>query len=78
MNTAAVINDGSTQSIRLPEEVRLEGDEVYVKQVGRSILLIPTNVDRWQMLVDSLDEFTPDYMADRAQPPSQQREPAFE
>ena len=51
MNTATVINEGSAQSIRLPEQVRVEGSEVYVKQVGRSILLIPTDVDRWQMFV---------------------------
>ena len=78
MKTAQVIHEGSIQSVRLPEDVRIEGTEVFVKRVGRSLLLIPTTVDRWDMLRESLDEFTADYMEDRGQPPQQQRVAFFE
>lgn len=78
MKTAEVINQGSIQSVRLPEELRIEGTEVFVKRVGQSLLLIPTNVDPWEMMRKSLDEFTADFMEDRAQPPQQQREAVFE
>ena len=78
MKTAQVIHQGSIQSVRLPEDLRIEGTEVFVKRVGRSLLLIPKTVDRWDMLRESLDEFTADFMVDRGQPPHQQRVAFFE
>lgn len=78
MITAQVIYQGSIQSVRLPEELRIEGTEVFVKRIGRSLLLIPKTVDPWDMLRKSLDEFTADYMEGREQPPQQQREALFE
>ena len=78
MKTAEVITQGTVQSIRLPEDVRIEDTEVFVKRVGRSVLLIPVSADRWQILADSLEQFTSDYMEDRAQPTSQDRETVFE
>jgi antitoxin VapB len=78
MQTAQVVYHGSIQSVRLPENLHLEGTEVFVKPVGRSLLLIPKTVDRWDMLRESLDEFTADYMEDRGQPPQQRREGLFE
>ena len=78
MQTAQVVSQGPIQSVRLPEELRIEGAEVFVKRVGRSLMLIPKTVDPWEMLQESLDEFTVDYMEDRGQPPQQQREAFFE
>ena len=78
MQTAALIDQGDVQSVRLPEGLRIEGKEVFVKRIGRSLLLIPTNVDRWEMMRASLDQFTDDFMKERRQPDSQRREDAFE
>jgi antitoxin VapB len=78
MKTAAVITQTHGQTVLLPQDFRLDGDEVYVKKVGRSILLIPKQVDPWQSLVDSLDQFSEDFMQDRAQPDVQHREAIFE
>jgi antitoxin VapB len=77
MQTATVITHGSSQSVQLPEGVHLEGNEVYVKHLGRSVLLIPKDADPWDLMADSLDQFTDDYMLERSQPPQQQREGPF-
>lgn len=78
MKTAEVIDQGCVQSVRLPEELHIEGKEVFVKRVGQCLLLIPTNVDPWEMMRKSLDEFTADFMEDRGQPPNQVRGAIFE
>ncbi len=73
MNTAKICNTREGQTIRLPEGLKLEGNEVFVKKIGRNILLIPTD-DPWEALVSSLDQFSEDFMNDRGQPPLQKRE----
>lgn len=78
MKAVAVITDGVEQTIRLPQGYHLQADEVLVKRVGCSLLLIPKDADRWQMFSQSLDEFTDDFMQDRAQPAQQEREASFE
>ncbi len=78
MKTAAVVTQAHGQTVCLPEDFRLDGDEVFIKKVGRSILLIPKQADPWRSLVDSLDQFSEDFMQDRAQPSPQHREAIFE
>ena len=78
MKTVEVITDGVEQSIRLPQDCHIQADEVFVKRVGRSLLLIPKDADPWKMFSQSLDEFTDDFMQDRAQPDQQERNAAFE
>jgi len=77
MQIASVITQGSIQSIRLPEGFHIDGNEFYVKHVGKSVLLIPKNADPWDLLADSLGQFTPDFMQERSQPPQQAREEPF-
>ena len=78
MQTAIVVTQPDGQIVRLPTDVRLEGDEVFVKQVGQSVVLVPKQGNPWQPLIDSLDQFSEDYMQDRAQPAVQMRETVFE
>ena len=78
MITAEVFRQGTAQCVRLPGEVEMEGDEVLVKRVGRSLMLIPKGTNPWQMLAESLDQFTDDFLRDRGQPAHQEREAAFE
>ena len=77
MKTATVTNHGSSQSVQLPEGFHVDGNEVYVKHVGKSVLLIPKDADLWDLMADSLDRFTVDYMLERTQPPEQHREGPF-
>jgi len=78
MKTASVVTQPNGQIVQLPMDVHLEGDEVFVKQVGQSVVLVPKQANPWQPLVDSLGQFSEDYMEDRAQPTIQKRETMFE
>ena len=59
MNTAKLFKNGKSQAVRLPKEFKFEGNEVYIKKVGRLVILIPQN-DPWESLMDSLDKFSDD------------------
>lgn len=74
MQKALVTNQGPFQSVQLPEGFHVNGKEVFVKRVGRSVLLIPQDADPWDLMQESLDRFTQDFMSERNQPPQQDRE----
>ncbi|MBP7936798.1 MAG: AbrB/MazE/SpoVT family DNA-binding domain-containing protein [Phycisphaerae bacterium] len=78
MKTATVTTQREGQVVHLPAEVRLQGNEVFVVQVGQSVVLVPKGGSPWQSLRGSLDQFSDDYMADRDQPGPQQREAVFQ
>jgi antitoxin VapB len=77
MDTAKIFKNGKSQAIRLPKEYRFQGSKVYLKQIGNAVVLIPEN-DSWQTLIESLALFSDDFMLERQQPPSQERESIFE
>ena len=77
MQTARLFKNGQSQAVRLPKEFRFEGDEVYIKRVSSGVLLIPAH-SAWDIMMDSLDKFSDDFMEDRQQPPMQEREDIFE
>jgi antitoxin VapB len=72
MNTAKLFTNGKSQAVRLPREYRFSGAEVYIKRIGRNVLLIPKD-NPWASLAGSLDKFSDDFMAERHQPPAQSR-----
>lgn len=76
METAKLFKNGRSQAVRLPKEFRFEGNEVFVKKIGKAVLLIPYR-ESWQTLFDSLDQFTSDFMESRDQPENQSREAIF-
>jgi antitoxin VapB len=73
VNTAKIFKSGNSQAVRLPKEFKLEGTEVYIKRVGRGLLLMPKD-DPWASLLGSLDKFSEDFLEDRLQPPLDDRE----
>lgn len=78
VKTAKLFKNGNSQAVRLPKEFRFEGTEVYVRRQGSAVILLPMERG-WDTLVESLDEFSDDFMEDRGQPSSQQgRGPLFE
>ncbi len=78
MKLIEVISSGSEQSIHLPSDCHIEATADFVKRLGRSLLLIPKDVDPWQVFSRSLDEFTDDFMRDRSQPAPEDRKVFFE
>ena len=78
LKTAKIFTNGRSQAVRLPREFRFDGSEVFIKRVGEMVVLIPYHAP-WQSLFDSLDQFSPDFMEERAQPEKDQmREEVFE
>ena len=73
MNTAKIFKSGNSQAVRLPKEFQLEGNEVYIKRVGKNIILTAKD-DPWGGLIESLGMFSDDFMAERRQPPVEERE----
>ena len=47
-----------------------------VKRQGSAVILLPSE-DPWQPLVDSLSQFSEEFMAEREQPGHQDRENVF-
>ncbi len=69
MKTAKLFQNGQSQAVRLPKEFRFEGNEVIIKRLGDSVVLMPAN-HSWDVLISSLDKFSDDFMNNRNQPES--------
>ena len=68
MATGKLVSKGDDQFVLLPKEIRIDADEVFVARHGNMVVLFPKGAD-WSMLMESLSEFTPDFLANRSQPP---------
>ncbi|MBW1717025.1 MAG: antitoxin [Candidatus Aminicenantes bacterium] len=66
MQTAKIFTNGRSQAVRLPKEFRMPGDDVFIKKIGNIVILIPKDAP-WSTLVNSLDQFTDDFMKSRKQ-----------
>ena len=71
--TIDIKNKKGSQAIRIPKQMKIDDDKVYLKKVGNALYIIPYHKP-WQNLFDSLDSFTSDFMDNREQPDNQQRE----
>jgi len=67
MQTAKIFTNGRSQAVRLPKDYRFTGDDVFIKKIGKMVILLPKD-DPWSSLVKSLDQFTDDFMNERDQP----------
>ncbi|MFC4309291.1 antitoxin [Steroidobacter flavus] len=76
MKTAKLFKNGESQAVRLPKEFRFDGDEVLIKKAGNAVVLLPKKKS-WGALVDSLSQFSNDFMTDRAQPEGNDRRESF-
>jgi antitoxin VapB len=76
VETAKLFKNGQSQAVRLPKDFRFEGEKVFIKRVGNAVVLIPYQ-DSWETLFESLDQFSDDFMNEREQPASQEREDLF-
>lgn len=76
MKTAKLFQNGQSQAVRLPKEFRFDGTQVFIKKMGNVVMLIPYQ-NSWQVLIDSLDKFSADFMTERGQPTQQVREDLF-
>lgn len=77
METAKLLTNENGQLVVLPAAFHLNGTEVYIKKVGNAIVLLNKD-DPWQALIESLGQFSDDFMETREQPPLTDRESLFE
>lgn len=74
MMTAKIFENGGSQAVRLPKEYRFDVNEVAVNKIGNIVLLSP-KLDKWESVLQAIDMFSDDYMADgRADQKAQERE----
>lgn len=59
-----------SQMIKFPDNFKINDDKVYLKKVGDTLYIIPFHYP-WQSMVDSVNEFSEDFMNDRHQPTQQ-------
>lgn len=64
-----VFNYGDEQAIRIPNELRTEKKEFFIRRVGDSYILSPVD-DPWSLLRATIGTFPQDFMDDRNQPSS--------
>lgn len=72
MKTAKLFENGRSQAVRLPKECRFSGSEVFVRKYEGMVILF-SKKSPWTPLVNSLEQFTDDFMAERNQPEQQER-----
>ena len=73
MQTAKIFINGRSQAVRLPKEFRFSGKDVFIQKIGKIVVLLPKD-DPWSSLVNSLDQFTDDFMDSRDQPNQKSRD----
>ena len=73
MQTAKVFKSGNSQAVRLPREFRFDDTDVYIKKLDDIVILLPRG-NSWKSLMNSLEDFSDDFMNDRAQPKEEIRE----
>ncbi len=61
------------QDIKIPEKYKIDDDKVYIKKTGNVIYIIPYH-NAWDSMINSVKDFSDDFMEDREQPAHQTRE----
>lgn len=70
---AKVFHNGRSQAIRLPKECRVNGDEVYIEKIGNSLIIIPKEKSKWDVMRNALMDME-DFELERNQLEVQERE----
>lgn len=63
METAKIFTNGGSQAVRLPKNCRFKEDEVIVKKIGDSVLLMSKD-NPWSAMMAGLELFTDDFLND--------------
>lgn len=77
MDTARLFMNGRSQAVRLPKEYRFPGKQVFIRKMGKGVLLLPEE-GSWETLVESLGHFSDDFLSERNQGAQEKRAEVFE
>ncbi len=67
MLTTRVFQNGNSQALRIPQEMRTETKEYCINKIGEVYIAYPAD-DPWAPLREVIGTFPDDFMADRDQP----------
>ncbi len=74
MQTVKVFKSRNSQAVRIPKNYQIKELELFINQVGSSIILTPKQ-DLWKNFEYSINNFSDDLFEDgRNQPQMQERE----
>ncbi len=72
MQKAKIFKNGQSEAVRLPKEFRFNTKEVYIHKIGNAVIILPRK-NPWKNFLESLEEFSSDFMAERSQPSEAQK-----
>lgn len=67
MTTTRVFQNGNSQALRIPQEMRTDKKEFFIRKVGDTYIAYPTD-DPWATVRQVIGTFPADFMEERAQP----------
>ncbi len=67
MTTTKVFQNGNSQAIRIPSEMRTDRKEFIIRKIGEGFIIYPVN-DPWFPVKQVIGTFPDDFMNDREQP----------
>ena len=72
---AKVFKNGRSQAIRIPKELRVQSEEVYIEKVGDTLIIKPKKKDKWDSFFEKLNKVdTKDFLKERNQLTYEKRE----
>ena len=67
MTATKVFQNGNSQALRIPQEMRTTDKEFFIAKVGNAYIAYPTD-DPWLPTRQVIGTFSDDFMEDRQQP----------
>ena len=67
MTETRVFQNGNSQALRIPQELRTEKKEYYIQKIGDIYIAYPVD-DPWAPVRQVIGTFPQDFMEDRNQP----------
>ena len=67
MTVTRVFQNGNSQAIRIPQEMRTTEKELFITRVGNVYIAFPAD-DPWMPTRQAIGAFSDDFMDDREQP----------
>ena len=67
MITTRVFQNGNSQALRIPQELRTDRKEYYIQKIGETFVAYPAD-DPWAPVRQVIGSFPSDFLSDREQP----------
>ncbi len=67
MLTTRVFQNGNSQAIRIPQELRTDQKDFFISKIGNTYIAYPVD-DPWAPIRATIGTFPEDFMEDREQP----------